>query len=356
MSHIRRWLINISRHIDNFIDDLRFRLKTKLKIGLEDPVTIDTYRGYATTDRVFLKGRVLKDRFIISRKGDGRWRNFVNTYKRFASSEVRNARIVATIGENHLETITDDEGYYEIARELPSPIDPGKNSIYPVEISVRELPWGSIDLHREGEVIIPSRKASVGIISDIDDTVLHTGVVYPLKLKVLYYTLFKNARSRKAIYEAADFFQLLSGPQLANPVFYVSNSPWNLYDLLDEFLGLNGFPRGAILLRDFGIPRDRRANDFSGHKHRSIGQILNGFPKLRFVLIGDSGEKDALIYLSIAKKFPDRIAAIYIREVNSPRKNRRIRRLLEKSGLENAILIPNYQEATRHARKLGLIK
>jgi phosphatidate phosphatase APP1 len=43
--------------------------------------------------------------------------------------------------------------------------------------------------------------------------------------------------------------------------------------------------------------------------------ILQRFPLRKFVLIGDSGEFDPEIYGSLARKFPQQIAAILIRRV-----------------------------------------
>ena len=39
-------------------------------------------------------------------------------------------------------------------------------------------------------MLIPSKQAEFGIISDIDDTILHTGLVSTLKWRVIYNTVF----------------------------------------------------------------------------------------------------------------------------------------------------------------------
>ena len=76
---------------------------------------------------------------------------------------------------------------------------------------------------------------------------------------------------------------------------YVSASPWQLYHCLSELVHESGFPPGtfhlrAVRLRDPSILRlflaRRRA------KRKVIRSILRMFPDRRFVLVGDSGEKD----------------------------------------------------------------
>ena len=105
-----------------------------------------------------------------------------------------------------------------------------------------------------GELLIPCDKADYGVISDIDDTIIHTGVVSTLKWKVLLNSIFKSAASRIPLEGAAEFYHKLhrgrSGNN-ANPIFYVSHSPWNLYRYLEFFLNQNAFPKGPILLRSF---------------------------------------------------------------------------------------------------------
>ncbi|MBK8495246.1 MAG: App1 family protein [Chitinophagaceae bacterium] len=40
------------------------------------------------------------------------------------------------------------------------------------------------------------------------------------------------------------------------------------------------------------------------HKFTAIKQILDTYPQLNFVLVGDSGEQDPLIYREVVKHFP----------------------------------------------------
>lgn len=46
-----------------------------------------------------------------------------------------------------------------------------------------------------------------------------------------------------------------------------------------------------------------------------VARILEVFPKQQFILLGDNSQNDPEIYTSIANKYPDKIAAIYIRNI-----------------------------------------
>jgi phosphatidate phosphatase APP1 len=101
-------------------------------------------------------------------------------------------------------------------------------------------------------------------------------------------------------------------------MFYVSNGLWNLYDLLEDFFQLNQIPGGPVLLlRNWGVYRDEiLPTQQREHKLGIIGQILDLYTDLRFILIGDSSEADPEIYHEIVHRYPDRILAVYVRDVS----------------------------------------
>jgi phosphatidate phosphatase APP1 len=136
-----------------------------------------------------------------------------------------------------------------------------------------------------------------------------------------------------------------------NPFFYISKSPWNLYAPLIEYLEVQGLPLGPLLLRDFGLRREKE------HKRKRIEEILATYPKLKFILIGDSGEEDPEIYAAVVHRYPDRIRAIYIRSVN-PKRISEIEKLaleVSKTGCQ-LVLAPDSEPAAAHAAAEGLIQ
>lgn len=318
------------------------------------------YRGYGRPDRIHLIGRVLRDKTIIRQENDTFWRNFVNNFKRFNSREINDAVLKIQIADHQFFSLTDQEGYFRLEAALHPPLQLPSDPVLSwltAQIKVLSIPGKEVNVYQEGQILIPHH-ADFGVISDIDDTVLKTDVTSLLKLRTLYLTLLKNAGTRIAFRQVSAFFRALClGPQNTsnNPFFYVSNSPWNLYDLLDEFLELNELPSGPILLRDFGLPYQEFPADYRGHKYEQIATILRTYDEWPFVLVGDSGEKDTDIYLSIAREFPERICAIFIRDVLSIRRAQRVRSLIQQASGTPVFLVRNYGEAAEHAAELGLL-
>ena len=170
-------------------------------------------------------------------------------------------------------------------------------------------------------MLVPHKAAQFGVISDIDDTVVQTDVTR--WLRVLGAVLFGNAHTRLPFRGVAAFYRALEagvsadGAQRLNPLFYVSSSPWNLYDLLLEFLTLSNIPLGPLNLRAWrGGTSELLPSGHGAFKQAEIRRILDTFPDLPFILIGDSGEEDPEIYGEIVSAYPGRILAVYIRNVS----------------------------------------
>jgi phosphatidate phosphatase APP1 len=351
-SRLHDWSKNLGRRWD--------RWRIRLGLGERYPITIVPYRGFGREDYIYFSGRVLRDKSIIRRDGDSPWRNFINNVKRFNSREINQAQLEITFGDRTFRLESDAEGYFYLEEDLAPPLSPVADELWqPVTVRVYKVPPRQpVDVRRESIIMIP-RAADFGLISDIDDTILKTEVTSLLKLRTLYLTLLKNAGSRIAFRQVSAFYRALKagpGGTAQNPFFYVSNSPWNLYDLLEEFLELNNLPRGPILLRDFGLPYQDLPADYRGHKYEQIARILRTYPELPFILVGDSAEKDTDIYLSITESFPGRIRAIYIRDVLHPGRARRIKKIIQSRQDVPVSLIRTYEEAARHAAALGLIR
>jgi phosphatidate phosphatase APP1 len=141
-----------------------------------------------------------------------------------------------------------------------------------------------------GQIYIPSPRARFVVISDIDDTVMHTGVAN--KLGMLWRLFVADAQSRVAFPGVAALYRALyagrSGDE-ANPMLYVSRAPWGIYAVLEEFFAQHGIPVGPVLfLREWGIswrsPLPRKATD---HKQELIATCWSSILISLFVLIGD---------------------------------------------------------------------
>lgn len=327
-----------------------------------DPIQIDGYQSYGTSDHLYVIGRALEHEGVNLDKS-GFVNAFRNAYKQFASDELRHTKLRVILPDNRVfYTTTDAEGYFKINEQVEG-LGKLANDLGWLQLIVEfdDVTKGVEIVSKNVfpiEMLIPSKSASYGVISDIDDTILHTGVASLLKWRVIVNTLFKNVGSRTSLEGASEFYQKLhlgtSGSD-RNPIFYVSNSPWNLYNYLESFIKNQKFPKGPILLRDFRGPFEKTPKPEKPHKQHEIRNILNTYPDLKFVLIGDSGEHDVDIYLEVAREYPKQIIAVYLRSVKHEKKVKRVRGVLEQYETIPAVLVEKSAFAEEHARKLNLI-
>jgi phosphatidate phosphatase APP1 len=327
-----------------------------------DPLVITPFRGFANAERFFLKGRVLENEGIFEGKSESQLRNLMDMLKRIETDEVEDAKVTVTIAGNEFETITDEEGFFTLVQNWHKPLERSANFWLPCTLQLLDVP-GQADLPNAeifaGEVLFPSENASFGVITDIDDTVLQTHVTSRFKLKMLFATLFKDSHQRLPMEGIPDLLRALEkggDSQRINPIFYVSDSPWNLYDLLVEFLQLNELPKGPILLRDYGTHLLRSKKEEKDiHKLVSFRQIMGMYPDLPFVMLGDTASKDADYYLKMAEEFSDRVLAIYIRQTRDTGNARRIAKLIEQHSHIEAVLVKESKEIWADAKARGLV-
>ena len=204
-----------------------------------------------------------------------------------------------------METITDPEGYF-LVRLRPEP-DRLTSPSTTASVELASPYRGLTEPHTTTfEVSVPGPEARFGVISDVDDTILETGVQRVGRM--LKQTFTGSALTRTPFEGAPELYQDLAAG--VNPVFYVSSSPWNLHAFLIAFLDHRAFPRGPVLLRDL-------LGGTTGREQKSVRlhEILDLHPGLRFVLLGDSGEHDPQIYAELVRSYPGRVIAVYIREV-----------------------------------------
>ncbi|NNC95415.1 MAG: DUF2183 domain-containing protein [Chitinophagales bacterium] len=326
------------------------------KFDSEDPLIITPYRGFANHEQIFLKGRVLEDENIFQGKTESQIRNIINNLKRFETDEIPEANIVIKCNSQEFGCKSDVEGYFVLNEKWDSPLKEIANDWLEAEVELLyPLKENESRITARAEILFPSRNSDYGVITDMDDTVIQTHVTSLFRLKMLYTTFLKNAHQRLPMEGTAELFQSFvkgGDGKKKNPIFYVSHSPWNIYDLLEQFLELQRFPKGPILLRDYGITP---SGHYANHKIESIATILKMYPELPFVLLGDSAEEDADFYIDIAKEFPDRIKAIYIRQTRDTKNARRIKKLIEGSTHVDAVLVQSSEEIRKHAVAWGLL-
>ena len=336
--HLRRLVVELERGLD-LVRLRRSRARPPAHFRIEP------YFGHGGPRGVVMRGRVL-DNAPASEpvEGEGVGGAVRRTLRQFATNELPGVPLRVSVAGESVETATDIDGYF-LAR-----LDPGPGLVSPWTVGTVELGAEFRGLRPPHgaplEVRVPDPRAMFGIISDIDDTILETGVQ---RLgQMLRTTLTGSALTRTPFAGAPELYRdLVAG---VNPVFYVSSSPWNLHSFLVAFLRHRGFPIGPLLLRDL-------LGSSAGREQKScrIEEILGLHPELPFVLVGDSGERDPEIYAEIVRTHPGRILAVYIREVRLDPGDGRVEKV--SSGWAHDVpfvLAADSDAVRRHAAGLGL--
>ncbi|WP_338793050.1 phosphatase domain-containing protein [Bernardetia sp. MNP-M8] len=339
-------------------DILKTNLKTRL--GLDEPVMILPYRSFGNTQKAFFWGRVLEDEKVNVKEDDKFWDNILNTYRRLESDEIPNVRLSVTYQGITKETKTDEEGYFFTEIELSEPITPHESMWEKVEFKLLEnVRPNQGDVTALGEVQIHDDLKEFGIISDIDDTVLQTQATSMLASAKL--TFLGNAHLRKPFLGVGELYEALvkgSDGSQQNPLYFVSSSMWNLYDLLTDFFEIRNLPKAPLLLRDLGLDDKMFFKGDHSHKEEKIKRIFSYYPNLKFILIGDSGQHDAEIYYKMLQEFPERIKAIYIRDVSDNARDAEVDKIATKAEKEFNVpfqLIADSGLVALHAASQGFI-
>ena len=339
-----------------------FRFAAKQLLGLTENPTLVVYPGEVAQGRLRLLGRVLEDEGVFGAPhSNSTFRNLYLTFKRYETDEIGGARITwEGLGQSG-EVVSHTDGYFRIEADGVEASE-GGGPWAPVRVTLHKAQgydFSPLSVVARARFVSPA--ARFAVISDIDDTIIHTGA-----FKMLRHWRIVTANSPEARLPfpgVSRFYRALAdgeaGPD-TNPVFYVSSSPWNLADIFERFMMLRGIPVGPMLLRSLSddalgwLLRRHR-----GHKAEMIDKLMADYPALPFVLIGDSGQKDAHVYAEAVVRHPGRILAVHLHDVRPP--NLRTGEVeaelarIEAAGIPTT-LSRTLGKAAAHAEAKGLVR
>jgi len=163
-------------------------------------------------------------------------------------------------------------------------------------------------------VMIVEEGARLGIVSDIDDTVMVTSI--PRPLIAAWHTFVRHLRSRQLVPGMAQMYRDILTDHPGAPMFYLSTGAWNIMPALAHVLRRGNYPPGPMLMTDWGPTNTGWFRSGQEHKRTALRRLRAEFPDIRWVLIGDDGQHDPMIYREFAAEYPDHVAAIVIRELS----------------------------------------
>lgn len=345
----------------DFLDDAQRLGMWAIAGSGPSPNEIVPYLGFGSASRVLVHGRAMRAKSIgPAADDDNVLVNLINTYKRVDSDALAHARVAVAVGDVQREVVADNDGFFREWIDLPKPL-PADADWQPVQYRLlAPLLAGQPDVRATGRVRIPRATAAFGLISDLDDTVIQSRVAnFLLAVRTI---MLGNARTRLPFAGVAAFYRALErggDGRRRNPVFYVSSSPWNIHDVITEFLTLQEIPEGPVLLRDWDIDLSALASSrLQKHKEPLIREILDLYPSLPFILIGDTSQRDPEIYREIVRNYPGRILAIYIRNVDpNPERLSSVQALASEvlAAGSSLVIADDTAAAAKHAAEHGWI-
>lgn len=325
------------------------------------PLEVLAYLGYGSATRAHVYGRALERRGVsASTDSDSTWRNLLNTWRRAEADPLPFAKLAVEYAGISTEIAADDEGFFNATIDLDKPV-PDDEEWHEYQVSLINPSNSSMETKPgSGEILVPPSSSRFGVISDIDDTVIQSRVSN--FLQAARTVMLGNARTRLPFPGVAAFYRALRNGAAGdekNPIYYVSSSPWNIYDVILEFMNLQQIPRGPLLLRDWdiawGMLSSSRHLDHKGSVIRNIVQLN---PRMEFILIGDTSQHDPEIYRQIVAEFPKRIKAIYIRDVTSSlERSTEVKKLGDEvlAAGSTLVLAEDTLGAAKHAAEQGWI-
>jgi phosphatidate phosphatase APP1 len=269
--------------------------------------TIVPYTGYGSTEWVRVFCRVLLTKPLgagASKRRRRRREQGIRGWRSFTSVPVGDVPVVIEVGGQRIEVLADRGGVVDT--KIPVTLRPG---------------WNDVVLSTEGSqpvdapIWIVGPDVGFGIISDIDDTVMVTALPRPFVAAWNTFVLDEHARIPTP--GMAVLYERLVRAHPGAPVIYLSTGAWNVAPTLARFLGRNLYPKGPILLTDWGPTHDRWFRSGRAHKSDNLRRLAEEFPGIRWLLIGDDGQHDEELYATFAIEHPEKVAAVAIRELST---------------------------------------
>jgi phosphatidate phosphatase APP1 len=227
-------------------------------------------------------------------------------WRRFVSASAVGASVTITVDGREHEVTSDRDGYVDV--RVPAALEPGWHTI---RLRVAG-PSGSPEVAASVRVVGP--RTRLGLVSDIDDTVIVTMLPRPLVAFRNAFLLRESARTpvpgMTALYDAV----AATDPEVF--VVYLSTGAWNTAGALARFLHHHGFPPGPMLLTDWGPTTTGWFRSGAAHKRTELHRLMDELPELGWLLVGDDGQHDPTIYADVAAARPGRVVGIAIRELS----------------------------------------
>lgn len=281
---------------------------------------------------ITVHGGTVRGRALRRDPDRGTWALIRNMRSIVFTPELPKANVRIEVCGRVLHTRADDEGFFAIPLqpgEDPLPLGRHAACAY-IDDAVEPVGTGTVQ-------VVPENGLS--IVSDFDDTlaISHIGRTF----RMLWTALVHDETQHRSVDGMAALYERLS--KTAAAFHYVSGTPVGLLRRTERFLARHGFPMGALFLRHF----ETDGLDMSAYKPRLLGEIARALPGHRFLLVGDSGEKDPEVFAALREELGDRVVGVLVRHVT--------KELRDAARFAGMIVFNDPQEAADELARQGLI-
>lgn len=228
----------------------------------------------------------------------------IRGWRSFTSIAIGGAEVTVRAGGQQFTVYADRGGVVDV--DVRVDLEPGLRTI---ELQVEDTPAV------EAPVYVVSPEARVGLVSDIDDTVMVTAL--PRPFIAAWNTFVLDEHARQPVPGMAVLYERIVRENPSCPVIYLSTGAWNVAPTLDRFLSRHLYPDGTLLLTDWGPTHDRLFRSGKDHKAASLERLAREFPTIRWVLVGDDGQHDEELYRDFAAAHPENVEAVAIRQLST---------------------------------------
>jgi phosphatidate phosphatase APP1 len=225
-------------------------------------------------------------------------------WRYFVTAPAHGEWVQIQVGGRVVAVQTDRSGYLDTKVEIA--LEPGWHEVTMQSTS------GAVAV---GQVVVVAPGRRLGVVSDIDDTVMVTSV--PRVFLAAWNTFVRHTSTRVAVPGMAELYRALAEGSPGTPFIYLSTGAWNTAATLRRFLHRHGFPPGPLLLTDWGPTQTGWFRSGPEHKHTALDRLIAEFPDIHWLLIGDDGQHDPDIYARTARRHPDQVVAVAIRQLTA---------------------------------------
>ncbi|MFW0110344.1 App1 family protein [Rothia sp. P13129] len=271
----------------------------------KEPVFVPSV-GYGTTRWIRVLGRALYktdlfEKFFNAGHDDAPEQK-IRGWRSFTAIAIAHAEVSVQIGSQIFLLRTDRGGVLDAQLEIS--LEPG---LHRVTMSV----LGGESAETTVYVVPPEQK--IGVICDVDDTVMVTAL--PRPLLAAWNSFVLNEHARIPTPGMSVLLDRIHREHPYAPFMYLSTGAWNVTPTLQRFLSRNAYPKGTFLLTDWGPTPQHWFRSGTEHKVESLKRLAAEFPEMKWILIGDDGQRDPEIYNGFAVRYPQNVAAILIRNL-----------------------------------------